>query len=76
MILWYNMNYFPNSYILLRNLNIETPEDGVQDAETCSGDIELYLYVSNTNLYQMLTNKNSIQEKIKNSLKLGNACYY
>jgi len=33
--------------------------------------VEEFKYLGTT-----LTNKNSIQEEIKNSLKVGNACYY
>ena len=33
--------------------------------------VEEFKYLETT-----LTNKNSIQEEIKNRLKLGNACYY
>jgi hypothetical protein len=39
----YNMNYFCNlSYFSkFLNLGVEIPEDGVNDAETCGGDIRL-----------------------------------
>jgi len=38
------------------NLGVELPEDDVNDVETCSSDVQLYLYIPNLLLLASLTN--------------------